>query len=82
MRRQADNVLVMLNDDWRIVDSTGQWIIQRAQHRKKDGKVTGWRDWKFCATLLGLRLFASKPDVGAIPGRLEILDRLPSAHPR
>lgn len=81
MQKRVDNVLIMLSPVARIIDQRSQWILQRSGY-DSDGKVTGkWRDWKYCATLKGLKLAVSWLPVNIDPVRLAELDKFPKYHP-
>lgn len=75
-----DNVLVMLNDDWRVVSAHNQWIVQEVQRNKK-GEVTGWRNRSFCGTRYGLEVNLQRRKLEISPERRAVIDRLPDVHP-
>jgi hypothetical protein len=48
-KRNVD-VLLELNESWRVVDDPVQWLLQRA------GKKHVWKTRSYCATRTGLEL--------------------------
>ena len=48
------NVLVVLNERWRVVDDPIQWILQVRKGRET-ARASGWRSRNFCVSRTGLR---------------------------
>ena len=47
------NVLVVLNERWRVVDDPMQWILQVRKGRET-ARASGWRSRSFCVSRTGL----------------------------
>lgn len=78
--RRANNVVARLNDRWRVVQDTLQWILQ-VRRGRKTGKATGWKGKRFCQwrrTLIR--------DIGELcgevaPAAMALIEALPDWHP-
>jgi hypothetical protein len=69
-----NQLLIQLNDNWRIVEDHRQWILQRRKGNARN-KNSGWRDRSFCGTRAALlrciREHCCLPDRGEIRCILE-----------
>lgn len=73
------NLVVQLNDRWRVIDDPLQWILQVRKGRKAK-KASGWRGRSYCTQrtvlLRCIREYCGDVDRGAIA----IVEALPKRH--
>ena len=73
------NVLVVLNERWRVVDDPMQWILQVRKGRET-ARASGWRNRSFCVSRTGLRC-----SIGELCGEVDavvvaFIETLPERH--
>jgi hypothetical protein len=71
---------IYLSHNWRVEYDRLQWILAVRKGRKND-KGTGWRGRSFCTTRTTLRRETLRHCGDIDPAALEVIDRLPAAHP-
>ena len=73
-------VIAQLNDRWRVIDDSLQWILQ-VRRGRDTSKATGWRGHVFCTQRTALqrciREYCGEVDSVA----LATVDALPERHP-
>jgi hypothetical protein len=76
----SNRLSVQLNDNWRVVDDSLHWILQRRKGNPRK-KNSGWQDRSFCTTREGL-LRCVRENCGEIDDDgLTKLRALPEFHP-
>lgn len=79
MSKQSTYLVVQLNDRWRVVDETIQWILEVRKGRPS-AKATGWRGEHFCrqrtSLLRCIREYCGDVD----PKALAVIEALPDWH--
>src|SRR6476646_9362545 len=76
----SNRLLAQLNANWRVVDDSLQWILQRKRGKPRK-KNSGWQDRSFCTTREGL-LRCVRETCGEVDDEaLAHLRALPEFHP-
>jgi hypothetical protein len=73
------NVVVQLNDRWRVIDDPLQWILQVRKGRRTQ-KAVGWRGRSYCTQRTTLLRCISEYCGEVGPDALAIIAALPDRH--
>ena len=85
MRNQPKFLVVQLNDRWRVIDESIQWILQYRRRKvcagAKSSKNKAWEGRRFCRTRPAL-LRDIRENCGEVdPDALATIEELPDWHP-